>query len=294
MSEQIETTMQELFAKIIDYYSASDPTLSEQVADAFFDVVDPRQSLSDEEFERLIGLLNEWFVFDFELESGLTPLWEYLRENPEGLESAQLELLEQVASTQFSSDFWLLEARPDEGLLVLMPFHEEVEYLVADSRASTEMAGMKGALGLRVVCVDGQWLPAGTGIYYVDTVPTDELREMVRAYEGVAAMPFIELVKENYGPDADIAVSGYGATNAGSVVTTPERLQIEYEVVCGKAGIKVSWEELCDRIYNATTADNPYNMIKEIFYKGIPDKATFFTLFDILIRAWNVLPKKNL
>ena len=292
MEDSNGKSMQDLYAAIIDYYLEMYPDLSETASSRFFDYVEPRDGLTDEEFERIVGLMNEWFVFDFKLPSDLTPLQEYLRDNPESLDEVDLSRLEEADSTNFSTDFWLLDAKTDEGILVLEPFHEAIEYQVADRLASKEMAGLRGAIGLRLVRIDNQWQPAGTGIYFAQTNPTQELKDMVRESDEVEPLPFIDLVKENYGPNSDVSNSNNGTAGYGQTETNPELVRMEYEAICAKTGVKVPWQTLSTAVYEATPDDSPYHMFKEIFAEGLPDRATFFTLFDILIRAWNVLPKR--
>ncbi|MCL2631651.1 MAG: hypothetical protein FWD45_00945 [Coriobacteriia bacterium] len=293
MTIQIEQTLNSLFTTIIDFFGQRDASLSETVAGEFFDYVEPRASLDNEEFDRLVGLFNEWFLFDYVLPSGLTPLMEYLRDNPENLSQEQLMILEEVGASHFSSDFWLMGVDSDAGLVLLEPFHEEVTFEVFDSRASVDMADLKGALALRLVRVQDQWYPASTGIYFYETNPSSDLREMIRNAVGVGPQPYIDLVKENFSTDDSVAIVGADEVSLRSDNTTPELVQMEYELVCSKAGVSVPWETIVQAIYESSADDNPYEMIKVIYSDGLPDKATFFTLFDILIKAWNVLPKRR-
>ncbi|MCL2136444.1 MAG: hypothetical protein FWH40_03935 [Coriobacteriia bacterium] len=292
MTEQSNKSLQERLGAVIDYYLSHNPSISEVATDEFFDYVDPRDDLSEDEFDRLIGLLNEWFVFDYLLPNGLSPLAEYLRDNPERLQASEIAALKEADASHFSTDFWLLGTDVDNDILVLEPFHEACEYEVYDPQASVEMSGLRGAIGLRLVRINDRWQPAGTGVYFVEADPTDELKSLVRESDEIGVMQFIDLVKENFGLDRNTAITSAGISELGPLEVSPELVEIEYEAICAQTGVDVKWDAVKDAIYQSGADDNPYELFKVLFSSGLPNRATFFALFDVLIKAWNVLPRK--
>lgn len=117
-----------------------------------------------------------WFVLEYRLASGKTPLEHYALCAPRRteLERAQAETLRQVAATQRFGLFWVCAADKHAGTLELEDAHDGTAYTVHDRARAAEVAeapgfvrslteeGKTNLLVAHVAEVAGEWrLPAG-------------------------------------------------------------------------------------------------------------------------------------
>ena len=187
------------FDQVIDYFFRSDEQTVERACDGFIAYVDPDPELDAQKERFLNGLMLEWFIFDYLLPSGLTPLEEYVQHNPEGRGGIALGRFKQAAQTQFCADFVIKEASASKSLLVLETLEGGEEYRVLEYAASQQLDGQPGILGMRLVQVDGDWLTAGNPVYYFPVQPTDRMLAMMREESEGESRSFIDMVKTHFG-----------------------------------------------------------------------------------------------
>ena len=129
----------------------------------------PDTRASQQMQDELLASFVEWFVFEWRLENGQTPLEHYAlaapRRTPE--ERAQAEVLRQSAASQLFSLFWVRSADEAAHVVRLEDAVNGATFDVYDEDLAHEMAAPagKGApdaaggtlVATRLVCVAGEW-----------------------------------------------------------------------------------------------------------------------------------------
>lgn len=107
-------------AKIYEYYFTT-PRYNEDVLRAmreFFDRPDLDRGGSLEINDKSEGLFNEWFLYDFELTSGQTPLANFIEENPLQLSKDSMVLYRSILKSNIYGMFEVLHVDIDKGLML--------------------------------------------------------------------------------------------------------------------------------------------------------------------------------
>jgi len=105
-------------AKIYEYYFIT-PRYSEEILRAmreFFDRPDLDRSGSLEMNDKSEGLFNEWFLYDFVLSNGETPLRSFVKEDPLGTSAAEMELYKNILKTNVYGLYEVKRVDMDKGL----------------------------------------------------------------------------------------------------------------------------------------------------------------------------------
>lgn len=125
-----------------------------------------------EEEDMVLPLFNDWIVFDFKLQSGATPLGEYVLINPDGLDQKIISRFRQIAESQRYSQFEATDIRFNQWI-VLEDLFTGAKYQVWDKSMSRSRGLLGAIIHARAGKVDGKWYlvganPIGFGIKYSD------------------------------------------------------------------------------------------------------------------------------
>lgn len=107
-------------AKIYEYYFTT-PRYSEEILRAmrkFFDRPDLDRGGSLEMNDKSEGFFNEWFLYDFVLSNGETPLRSFVKENPLEVSAAEMELYESILKTNMYGLYEVKKVDMDKGLVL--------------------------------------------------------------------------------------------------------------------------------------------------------------------------------
>lgn len=136
----------------------------------FSRLVNPRAYYDEAPDPNDIVLINlcftEWFLFEFDLADGCTPLECYVAEPPTGIDEESVQRLAQVATTQRFSRFAICEkllASEDARLLDLFTGEE---LLVHAPTVCKRRNWRRGTVSMRIACVDGRWMQTGKATLY--------------------------------------------------------------------------------------------------------------------------------
>jgi len=289
------------FGYVVSYYQTMRPELVEAATREFIDLVDPDPKLNYETRVRLNELANEWFIFDFVMENGLTPLQEYTRINPESRGGMIIKRLKEAEKTQFASDFWLTDVDVASSYLVVEPFLQDAEYRILDYLASQQLSEQRGDIKLRVAKVEDEWILAGNVIGFVPIVPTQRMKDMIRE-EGsgeASSRPFIELVKACYSkPSEDQEAEGLGGI-VGQLGDDPtqiiEEAQVQLQSLAERGRKVPSWETIAEIVYNENGEDSPIDILQSLFDTSELESEDELNLtVTVFFSAWNALPHKAL
>ncbi|MCL2526232.1 MAG: hypothetical protein FWE46_04180 [Coriobacteriia bacterium] len=143
--------------------------------------------------DKIEQLFNEWFVYDFKLKTGKTPLETYLYRNPDELDERELDLMQQAGDSQFTSYFWIEDVDSATQTLTLRECDNAVIYKVRDATASQMIEGGAGLVAIRMIQIDNEWYFASDPISFM---PVPALGQ-----DG-HNRPFIDVVKMHYGMPA--------------------------------------------------------------------------------------------
>jgi len=105
-------------ARIYEYYFTT-PRYGDEVLRAmreFFDRPDLDRGASLEMNDKSEGLFNEWFLYDFVLPTGETPLQNFVKENSLGLSAVEMELYKNILKTNIYGLYEVKKIDVDEGL----------------------------------------------------------------------------------------------------------------------------------------------------------------------------------
>lgn len=108
----------------------------------------------------------EWFLFEFGLAGGKTPLELFVERPPDGTRAERLGRLEQVAQTQRFSRFAIRDKRVETGELGVVDLRTGERLVVRNERACQMRTWRDGTLGQRIARVEGEWLLVGQTLLY--------------------------------------------------------------------------------------------------------------------------------
>lgn len=146
--------------------------------------VDPLVCYEESPTEREIIQMNvcytEWFLFEFNMRGGSSPLELTAREGfpgkgrgDEARSYRRMDRLVQLADTQYFSRFLIKRKVPARECAHLVDLFTGEELLVHSKLICDKDHWGKGSLGMRVACVDGEWMDVGQSIFY-DRAPIEE------------------------------------------------------------------------------------------------------------------------
>ncbi|MCL2826374.1 MAG: hypothetical protein FWD72_03105, partial [Eggerthellaceae bacterium] len=166
------------FSKIIAYYDRSQHHVFDQAFDEFFNQTDPDFTKVDPDTFAMFAA--EWFVFDYRLPNGKTPLQEYIEKNPDKLGAVNLGSLKQAEESNLTADFWVTALDRGEHLLSLEAITRDLAIQVYDVSASQTLPAEHGMIVARVIRIDGQWYLAGNPLSFLPIEPTQRMKQTLR------------------------------------------------------------------------------------------------------------------
>ncbi|KAB8293654.1 DNA alkylation repair protein [Bifidobacterium avesanii] len=201
------------YSAIIEWFYQQRETVLGEATRRFFDEVDTDvdPTLPTEEADHLQRLFHEWFLFDYRLEDGRTPL-EFAADadggRALGLTRSQRDDLGEAARTQVVAVFWVVGASAATHLVTLEDAGTGERYEVYDVASSGRLDGCDdGMIACRLVHVRDHWYMAGNPVMEFPLKPTERMKQVMRenagremrdASEGKASR-FLDLIRLHYG-----------------------------------------------------------------------------------------------
>ena len=287
----------------IDYFIASNPGCISHAYREFLALVDPDVDEDDEQAEDLLhSLCLEWFLFDFKLENGKTPLEHLVADAPESISEKALDEFRQSAETHFSSTFLVAGAHPALSLVTLEDLSTGQRYPVTDTSLSRGLPDGGGIIGARLVNVDGAWYFPGNPVFFLPVVPTDRMLKMIRE-DANPKEEFIDLVRSHFGRKGDGEDAPFEMARAPQSAEERrallEELEGRYAALAASEKLKPAWSDVANAIRTEDGKTAPGEVLLSLFSDdgeeiGIDDMDALEELVSIFLNAWNNLPHDSL
>lgn len=291
------------YSLAIDYFAERNPKLIAHAFREFITQVDPDIDEDDNLAEDMLqSLCLEWFLFDFKLEDGTTPLERLVEAAPAGITKKELDEFRQSAETHLSSTFLVVGVHPALSLVTLEDLSTGQRYPVTDASLSHSLPDDGGIIGARLVYVDGTWYFPGNPAFYYPVVPTKRMLEMLRENANPEER-FIDLARSRYGrkdPEGGrppvMAAAPQSAEERHALL---EELESRYAALADFEGLPVTWSELANAIKTENGQIMPTDLLRDLLAndKGEVDvsgEEALEELVYIFSNAWNNLPHDSL
>jgi len=173
---------------VLKHFYEEHPEVVDRAGQEFFAHVQAMQERVEQ--KKIEALFNEWFVYDFHLKTGKTPLETYVYRNPDGLDEGELDLLQQAGDSNYTSHFWVGKVDPGMHSLELRECSDGEIFEVLDVTASQSVASNAGIVAARLIKLDDKWFFASDPIYFMPFPPLSESGK---------GQNFSDVVKLHYG-----------------------------------------------------------------------------------------------
>jgi len=194
----------------------------ERAARQFTNTVDPRiayQPYASQHDQDMMNLFfTEWFLFEYILASGQTPLRSYVANPPHGAEEESVKALSELVDSQTFSQFTVHELKPHENTAVFQDMRDGQCYLVHDAYVSRKPSYEKGSVATRIGKINDEWQCLGGVLVHDNTAAEDTFILDFLPFDGVHASQFLALAKNVIGTKGSTRVSAYSHTDEDPAV----------------------------------------------------------------------------
>ncbi len=189
------------YAEVLDYFIANDMAKSKKLAakasKEFVQSIGNAPRRMGEEATQAKFL--DYFLFDFQIEPGLTVAASYAQNPPQDADPALVSELKQAVETQYCSIFWVDGVAPLLNVTTLEEAESGKRIAVHnEGLAHSVVPGAKGALGCRVCCIDDNWYVLGDPVFYFLVEPTQTFKTNLHVEEGQHPS-FTDLIAMHFG-----------------------------------------------------------------------------------------------
>lgn len=313
------------YSAIIGWFYDRSPAQLHAATERFFDElrteVDPTAPTS--EADHLQMLFHEWFLFDYRLRDGRTPL-EFAAGvdggRAMGLTRKQRDDLAAAAHSQVTAVFWVVGASAATHLVTLENIETGERYDVYDVASSGRLDGCSdGMIACRLVHVRGRWYMAGNPVTEMPVKPTERMRQTLREDGGRGGHPmsFMDLIRIRYGRKSDASETSGTSGTSGALGTsyetiqsmTPQalvefknRLRMRYLEYRTRYPELPEWIEVFDAIGEEDGRTPPMDVFRQLFGNGgngkeelpFAGEREFRDFTSLFTDLWNVLPHRAL
>lgn len=253
--------------------------------------------LSDELFE---SLFMEWLLFDFDYKAGKSMLEHFVNFHPASISAETIDGLRQSAESNFVGDFWIERVDSKDDIVTLSDIGTGEEFEVLDHSFCKEFrSNARGIIGVRLICIDEQWLFAGNPVYCLPIAPTAELREIVRDTPA-EPVSFIEMIRERYGRDEgeenDLSIPYSEIKDRELRLKEIAQLIDEWH---DQKKISLGWEEVSNAIkHDDSLGESPSILLKRLLFVEkdgevdleVVNMDNIDEILNAVVDAWNLLP----
>jgi len=287
------------FWEVLRYFGETEPSTMRKAFDHFLEQAAPDDKKID--FDSLETFISEWFIFDFKLPNGNTPLQEFILVNPYKLGSKEIFQLKQAEVSNFTAEFWVSAIDNNRHLITLEAVTSDQTYAVFDKAASKSLPSASGLLTARLIKQEGQWYLAGNPLTYIPIVPTEKMKSALKEPDS-KQKTFIDLFRSLYShkPDEANAETPFHEAlqplDEEEIKALTEKLHKEYNALRKKYSLNATWAEIKRVIKYAPFNASPLDVFKGLFTPDeeieldLPDQETFTKIVDIFFSCWNLLP----
>lgn len=272
------------FRLIIQYAAKNHPEFRRATAEFNQNLQEPFKP--DDELSALFG---EWLIYDFQTDSGVNFINLYCQKNPDDLSAKELEVLKQVADTQFYSAFEIQKIKRGE-YLELEDLSTGKHYRTYDVKGS-RTAPEKGTLFTRIGRVEGHWHLVGANPAFFPIVHTPRFKRLSKQsgqFKGLSLLQTIPLWQQPP-PNRPITQEKIAAKD---LKIKRYALQVVYEEQAKRYKISLTFDELAKAIFEEDRT-NVVDFWKKLTHHGLSEEFLFNNL-PLLQDCWNHLPHRCL
>ena len=145
-----------------DYFARAQDEYEEAVMPlvCYSDVADPF------EVEQMNLSFTEWFLFEFDLGNGMTPVERFVADFASTEPEERVRRLRQVAQTHRFSRFAIRDKDTVSGKMLLRDLRDGRERVVRAPVACRKSTWNEGTLSMRIARVEGEWIHVGLTMLY--------------------------------------------------------------------------------------------------------------------------------
>ncbi len=271
--------------KVISYINRSGANI-EKAAEEFFGKNDIFPEMPA--FENISSLFNEWFIFDYKLQSDLTIISEYYLKNPDQLSDQLMNELKQITQTHTYDLFEIEKVEPGQNVTVWGLFTGQ-RYKVLEKSLSLSLKGQRGCFFNRIAKINGNYYFIGSNPVFIPITYTDRSKKLFKSenIEKISpknALDFFLLPKDK--PPETIVTKK-------EIKNIRKRLQKQFEKLKKKYGIITTFDTLKDFLFHENYKNHFADIYRDILTIGITERMVventqFFQNF------WNYFPHKKL
>ncbi len=235
------------------------------------------------------ALFWEWVIFEHRQVSGINFISEYVLKNPGSLDITELKKLEQVAQSNFSSEFEIIEAVPNSHLMVEDIFSGKI-YKIHDRLGSSNVAS-RGSLLVRIAKIQNRWYFVGANPLLMPITYTTRMKRMLRQHEG-GVRPSVKdainmiIDREEHPPKPSKPIG------KKQLLKRKQDLRVAYEKATRKHKVTLGFNDLLNEIF-AENGKAPMDFWIKLIKKGL-NEDFIFTQVKLLQDTWNYFPHKCL
>lgn len=233
-------------------------------------------------------LFLEWVIFDFKRPTGPPFLIEYVLRNPDNLDRKTLDQFEQIAKTQFYSQFEITKIQKGQWLCLENLLTGDV-YTVYEKKGSETLTD-RGIIPGRIARVDGKWYLVGANSVYYPITYTERAKTGMRKLKIKTFSPrdTVELlISHEQQPPQPVP-----APSKKELEDKRKKLKIEYIKIAKKFSSTFSFNDLIREIYKEERV-NVLDFWKELGKKGLKDEILIEDV-QLFQDIWNYFPHKCL
>ena len=233
-------------------------------------------------------LFFEWLIFDFKQSGRPSFLLEYILRNTDNLDEKTFNQFEQIAKTQFYSNFEIRKIKRGEWFSLEDIFTGKI-YTVHDKKGSESVSG-EGTIPGRIAQVDSKWYLVGANSVYFPITYTKRAKNNMR-----------KLKMKNFSPKDTVELLRSQEQTSPVPISAPTKremeekrgnLKVAYAKIAERFNAAFLFDDLINEIYNEERV-NVLDFWKELEKRGLK--------YEILIEdvelfqdIWNYFPHKCL
>ena len=317
---------------ILRHFNEEHPEIVDRADTEFYEYVEA--DLDEISDFKLNQLFSEWFVFDFKLKTGKSPLETYVHRNPDQLNKEELRDMRAAGKTEFTSTFHVGSVDHEKYEIELIDMETGKKYLVYDLAGSRQLEGDDGLLAVRIYRIQGKWYMASDPIYFLPIPFSQERRDelisvrLAPGGEDLKCGSFIEIVRTIYGcDDSDIRRRNFSSEEdddfdcdcsycapydfpeydsvfcADFTFSSEEKnnlmikragIKQRFDSFCEKYDVVLDWDELLVSIYLEDDGDSPASLAAMLLRGDVDDEFMVSEFLDCFVDAWNHFPHMSL
>ncbi len=279
--------LQVKLSKVIGYATQHEYIMKKAVEEFFGKTpIDPLM----ENIEAILGLLNEWLIFDFKVHSDKTFIADYYFKNPDSLPEEQLEELRQIIETQQFELLELQSVKKGEWLKVY-GLHSGKNYTVYEKSGSLAAPG-KGIFWGRIAKVHDKYILVGSNPIYFPITATPRLKKIYLNnkpdhFSPKDALPLVLPQK------AGLSLNKKKQMSKKELEKKRASLKEQFERLQRYSSLSVSFESIISFVYNENYKTNFADFFADLVKLGVPERI-IFSKTDLFNEIWNLFPHKLL